>query len=164
MTATVSPSSPALKDCKLLQGLTLEERELLLVDAEVVELEAQEKLFGFGEHLRRTYLIEQGAIALTLLMTIRNEEKEVVLETRREGSIVGWSALVKPYQSTLGAKAMEPARLVALSRESIQKVFAEHRRIEQVTMVNLSEIIGGRLRMFEALVLHDLRRWASENT
>lgn len=155
-------SSPSLDDCHFFRDLEPEERATLIQAAEVVELDTGERLFSLGDTMERIYLIEFGEVALTLSTKIRDEDKEITLETKGVGSLIGWSALVKPHQSTLGAKATAPTRLVTLEREKLHKVFEEHPRIQQVTMVNIAEIIASRLRMFEALLIHDLQQWATE--
>jgi len=154
--------SPVLKRCTFFQNLEPAERDVLIQSAEEVQLAAGERLFGLGEPMPRFYLILSGEVALTFSMKLRDEEKEITLETKGEGSLIGWSALVRPHRSTLGAKATEPTRLLAFERETLNKTFEDHPRIQVVTQVNISEIIAGRLRTFEALLVHDLKHWASK--
>jgi CRP-like cAMP-binding protein len=155
-------ASPALDDCLFFSNLTPEERATVLQAAERVDLRPGERLFGLGDTLQRVYLIESGEIALTLSMPIRGEDKEITLETKGNGALIGWSALVRPYQSTLGARATSPTRLISLDREALLGIYESHPRIQQVTQINVTEIIAGRLRRFEAQLIHDLTKWAAE--
>lgn len=156
-----SPDS-VLDDCPFFQNLEAHERATLVAAGEEVQLDTGKPLFALGDPMPRFYLIISGEVALTLSMKLRNEEKEITLETKGKGALIGWSALVRPHRSTLGAKTTAPTRLLSLEREVLHKTFEANPRIQQVTQVNIAEIIAGRLRMFEASLIHDLQQWASE--
>ncbi len=155
-------SDPVLDSCPYFRNLEPAERAALMAAGVEIQLDTGESLFGLGDAMPRFFLIVSGEIALTLSMKLREEDKEITVQTQGEGSLIGWSALVKPHQSTMGAKATAPTRLMVLERETLLKIFEDHPRIEKVTQVNIAEIIAGRLRMLEALLIHDLQQWASE--
>lgn len=70
-----------------------------------VHFEAGEYLFREGESANSFFLIRDGAVALELLVPGRDP---LVVETLREGEIVGWSWLFEPYRWHLDARAVEP--------------------------------------------------------
>jgi hypothetical protein len=73
---------------------------------------------------RRLYLIERGQITLTLPMTVRGKEQDVIVEEPTSGQAVGWSALVPPYEFTLAATAPLETVIIALPREALHEYFA----------------------------------------
>ena len=76
-------------------------------------------LFRLGDPAGRLFLVERGRIKLTLPMSVRGQEENVLWrESARSGC--GWSALIPPYRFTLTATAaLHDAEVIALPREAL---------------------------------------------
>ena len=70
---------------------------------------AGEPLFTEGAPAERFYLIRRGAVALEVDAPGRGP---LVIETLREGEVVGWSWLFEPYRWEFDARATVPTATV----------------------------------------------------
>jgi CRP-like cAMP-binding protein len=72
-----------------------------------VVFEAGQYLFREGEDADRFYAVRRGRVAIEIYVPQRGP---VVLETVREGEMVGWSWLFPPYRRQFDARAVEVVR------------------------------------------------------
>ncbi len=78
-----------LPETGLFDGLFPEERQQLQSITRRVELPAGMTLFHFREPAVALMVVESGRLALTLPVTIRGETRDVTVEERGPGSVVG---------------------------------------------------------------------------
>jgi CRP-like cAMP-binding protein len=123
-----------------------------------MRLAAGETLFRLGGDADRLFLIDRGRIALTLPMQVIDREEEILVEERRAGQTVGWSALIPPHRFTLEAKAIVESEVLALPREALTARFAINPHVGCLVMRNLSAVIGQRLHVIEAMWLREMQR------
>lgn len=95
----------ALAAHRFLHGLPREQIAELVPAAELAEIPAGRRLFEDGGRACGFWLIRSGSVALDLHVP---GEGQIVIETVGMGDALGWSWLLPPYVSTLGAVAVQP--------------------------------------------------------
>jgi CRP-like cAMP-binding protein len=148
----------AMVHTDLLNGLTEEDGERVLALGTRILLTSGAELFHLGDQAECIYLIAQGRLRLTLPMQIRGQDQEVLVEERAPGQTVGWSALIAPYRFTLTATAPLETQVIAFSRESLRKHFAANSDAGYVVSLNLANVIGERLQLFQAMWVREVQR------
>ncbi|MBN2500745.1 MAG: cyclic nucleotide-binding domain-containing protein [Anaerolineales bacterium] len=121
--------------------LSQAQRDKIAGLGELIELPFDEWLFQRNDPAGHFYILLEGKMALT--MASGNGVTDH-LYTVHKGDVLGWSALVSPYIYTIGAKALEPTRLVGFDGQEILKLANEDHEIGFVIYRNLSEVIGER--------------------
>ena len=134
----------------------------LAEQAKPVSLQAGQRIFNLGEEARTVLLIVSGTVALKLPLVLRGESKDVTIDEKGEGAALAWSALVPPNKFTLSATAQTDVELLGIEREALGALFEREPRAHAQVMSNLSQVIGSRVAMLEALLIRDLQRWVTE--
>jgi len=109
--------------------------------ADEKRVEAGYRLFFEGDEAKTLYLIQEGAIALTMIMGDHTAE----LGPLGKGEVVGWSSIVKPHQYKLGAYARQSSALVIINGEKLCRLFDDNPGFGYPFMQKLAEVIGDRL-------------------
>lgn len=123
-----------------------------------LRLAAGETLFHLGDTADRLFLIDRGRIALTLPMHVIDRDEDILVEERRTGQTLGWSALIPPHRFTLEAKAVVESDVLALPREALTAQFAIKPHVGCMVVRNLAAVIGQRLHVIEAMWLREMQR------
>ncbi len=161
MESKTSGELPRWASAQLFEGLLPDQISLISEISTTTSLAAGEHVFRLGDRARAIYIVEEGAVTLTLPVTLRGEERQVAIESEHPGDLLGWSALVPPYRRTLGALAAAPCVLARFAREDLEPIFGEHPQIHLAICTRLCELIGRRLTLMEAVMLRDLEKWGS---
>ena len=110
-----------------------------------------------GEPARFLYLVDEGRIGVQMALERPDGSstgpKTVASIGPREA--FGWSALVKPYRSTLSATAVELSRLIALQGSTLVELLGKHRNIGYLVMVNVASLIAERLAETREALVYD---------
>lgn len=115
-------------------------------------------LFSLGDDASELYVVERGRIALTLPMEIGERDRDLPIDERRAGDIVGWSAVVPPYRFTLSAHAEEDSQVLALPREALLDYCVAHPQTGRVLTANVTAVIGHLLNVFQTMWLREVNR------
>jgi CRP-like cAMP-binding protein len=142
----------------LLKGLPPEEAERLLALGKRMLLTTGAELFHLGDAAESIYLIARGQIRLTLPMQVRGREEDILVEERSSGQTVGWSALIPPHRFTLTALAPLETQVIALPREALNAYLAAHPDTGYAVSLNLANVVGQRLQLFQAMWLREVQR------
>jgi CRP-like cAMP-binding protein len=143
---------------ELLKGLAEADVESTLALGSRISLAGGDQLFSLGANADCLYLIERGCINLTLPMQLRGKEQDVLVEERKVGQTVGWSALTPPYRFTLRASAPVATEVIALPRLALSDYFSRHPQVAYQISLNLAAVIGQRLQLFQAMWLREMER------
>ena len=84
-----------------------------------IRLVGGDVLFDLGGVADSLYLVVQGRVALTMPITVRGREQDVLVEERGPGQTVGWSALIPPHRFTLKASAPLGTEVLAIPRTAL---------------------------------------------
>jgi CRP/FNR family transcriptional regulator, cyclic AMP receptor protein len=142
----------------LLQGLPADEAERVLALGRRTVLTSGAELFHLGDRADHIYVVARGRLRLTLPMTVRDREEDVLVEERSSGQTVGWSAMTAPYRFTLTATALLETEVIAIPREGLREYFEAHPESGYAVSMNLSGVIGQRLQLFQAMWLREMQR------
>lgn len=148
----------ALHQTELFQGLAEGALARVSTIARSRELRAGEYLFFLGDSADRLYVVLEGSVELCFPIALRGEVKDVPVETAGEGKALGWSTLVKPYRFTLSARATEPSKVAAFTRQDLLTLFEEEPQTGCTLFANVSALVGIRLLTFQALWARELQR------
>jgi SulP family sulfate permease len=142
----------------VLVGLAEEDAAQVRALGSRLSLSAGEVLFSLGDPADCLFVVERGRVALTLPMTVRDKEQDVLIEERSPGQSLGWSALVPPHRFTLKATAAVATEAIALPRAALLDHFAAHPEVGYAVARNLSEVVGHRLQIMQTMWLREVQR------
>jgi len=143
---------------ELLNGLTHAEIEQALKLGTPQIIPCGTLLFRLGDPADRLFLITRGRIRLTAPIQVRGQEESILTEEISAGQTVGWSALIPPYVFTLTATAPLETEVIALPRAALQEYFAANPAAGGKIALNLAEVIGHRLHLFQTMWLREVQR------
>lgn len=139
----ISPET--LRRFALFAGIDPAHFKDLAMAGEEVELEEGEWVFREGDEADSLYLIVSGTVDLKIALDASGE-RQADLETLVAGDVIGWSALVEPYQYTLGAVATSWANLVKLDAAQLRQLMEDNPRLGFQITSRLAHVIGSRLK------------------
>lgn len=127
-----------LRNVDIFQGLT--DWELKIVSQFFQEENVTEgvTLFQEGERADRLFILEEGAVSLTL------EEGEQYSVTT-PGKIIGWSFLVPPNRYTASAVTTAPSKLLVIKSPDFYYLIHKEPRMGVKVMENLAQVVASRL-------------------
>lgn len=135
----------------LLKDLSAEDLEAVMALGEPRKIPKGEVIFALGDEAREAYLVTGGCVNLTLPIQLDGSHRDILVEERVEGQLLGWSGLVPPYRFTLQAKAAVDTELVALPRAAVESLFSREPELGYRVASNLARIIGQRLQVFQTM-------------
>ncbi len=143
---------------ELFEGLTPEAIDGLMALGSNITVPRGGELFRLGDPADNLFVIERGRLRLTLPMQVGGRDEDVLVEERSPGQVVGWSALIPPYRFTLTAMAPLDTRVIVLPRDQVRAYFAEHPAVGYAVSLNLAQVIGQRLQLFQTMWLREMQR------
>jgi CRP-like cAMP-binding protein len=147
-----------LRQAELVEGMSSDQIRRFSLLARVRTLPGGEYLFLLGDSAQYVCIVASGQVDLCFPIRIGGVMTDITVESVGSGRTVGWSALVKPYRFTLSARATEPTKLVAFSRQDLLHLFDNDPGIGCVLLSRVSELVGNRLSSFQALWARELQR------
>ncbi len=100
-----------IAEAPVFAGLKPDYIQLISSWGRLVEVDSDEYVLREGERAQTFYIIRRGAIALE----VRGAGRAVlVVDTKHDGDIVGWSWLFAPYRWQFDGRTTEPCSLVAI--------------------------------------------------
>jgi CRP/FNR family cyclic AMP-dependent transcriptional regulator len=124
----------------------------------LVTLSKGEVLFDLGDLADKLYVLRGGGVALSLPMTVRGTERDILVEERTPGQTVGWSALVPPHRFTLKATASIDSQVLALPRDPLLAHLQSHPDVGYTLTRNVAAVVGHRLQVLQAMWLREVQR------
>jgi len=91
----------------------------LFVDcASNVRFDAGEVIFREGEEANQFYLIREGRVAVEISSS---ERGPVIIQSLKEGDVLGWAWMMPPYRWHFDARAVESTRAIALDGRCLRE-------------------------------------------
>ncbi len=146
---------------ELFRGLEASQAAAVNALAQRVRLSAGDVLFRLGDDAAWLYSIQWGRIALTLPMSVRNRDQDVLVEERLPGQTLGWSAVIPPHRVTLTATALAETELLAIPRQPLLDLLDSHPELGYQMTRNVAGVIGNRLQVLQAMWLREMQRFVS---
>jgi len=127
-----------LRNVDIFRGLTDWELKIVSQFFQEEILEEGTPLFQEGERADRLFILEEGAVSLTL----REEEKYNVSDP---GRMIGWSFLVPPNRYTASAVTTAPSKLLMIKSPDFYYLIHKEPRMGVKVMENLAQVVASRL-------------------
>jgi len=140
-------------------GLSDEQVAHIARVTEEMDVEAGSWFFSEGEELDTFYLVQEGAVDITIGIPDRNHEHKYVDQITRHmkmeqitvctiivGEIFGWSAIIPPHESTASAIAKTPCRVIGVNYSALQPVLDDDCDFAYKLAIKAAQTVRGRLR------------------
>jgi CRP/FNR family cyclic AMP-dependent transcriptional regulator len=119
--------------------------EISMISSEIEVDEGQWLFYEKGD-ASKFYIVVDGAISLTMYLYLNGDAQHIAtMEPIGKGEILGWSALVKPYRYTLGARAAKKSRLIEIEAEPLRELLDDNPEYGYYLIKQVAEVIGERL-------------------
>ncbi len=131
-----------LTEHPFLKGLDEKHIELIVGCASNVIFKAGDFIFREGEPADSFYFIRHGRV---LIETYVPQKGAIIIRSREEGEILGWSWLVPPYRWHFDARAVELTRAIALDGKCLREKCQKDHDLGYEIMKRFALIIAERL-------------------
>jgi CRP/FNR family cyclic AMP-dependent transcriptional regulator len=131
-----------LKEHPFLKGMSSEHIKQLAGCASNIAFKAGEYIFREGEDAEKFYFIRHGRVVVE---TFVPQKGAILIRSRHEGEIFGWSWLVPPYKWHFDARAIELTRAIALDGKCLREKCEEDHDLGYEIMKRFALIIAERL-------------------
>lgn len=120
-------------------------QEIAMLSREI-QVERGEWIFKQDTTAEKFYVVIQGAVSLALVLKLNGKGEHIEkLGNLHRGSVFGWSALVKPYEYSLGVQAEKKSKLIEIDAPPLRELLDDNPQYGYLMMKKLTEIIGERL-------------------
>ena len=143
--------------------MTPQEIQLLAGCGSHVRFEADTYLFREGEAADTFYILRAGSVALEATGA---QHGALLVETIREGEVLGWSWLFPPYQWHFSGRALDPVRAIAVDGACLRGKCDNDHEFGYAMMKRFAAVIIERLQAarLQALDLYALPARGSRGT
>ncbi len=148
--------SKILSSCAIFKGLETHCLHSIEAISEVVTVADGERIFEKGGEAKDLYVVSSGTIKLCLPVTILLSEKEIDIDVRRAGDLIGWSALIPPHELTMSAYAVESSELLRIPGKELRALCEQDEHISAVVISRLASVIGRRLVQLERMLAKEI--------
>lgn len=147
-----------LKRMELFKGLDDTRLEEIASLCDQRRFKANDILFKADDVAKEMFILLSGRVALNVPVSVLMVERQMQIDSKVSGDLLGWSALVPPHKYTLTATATEPAEVAAIGSDTLFKYFEENSQSGFLIMTNVARIIGERLIQVKSLLLKEVER------
>jgi CRP-like cAMP-binding protein len=134
---------PILAQHPFFRSLDVSFREQMVGCAANVRFEKGEYLMREGQDANRFYLIRDGLVAVEQSNPGR---ESILVETLKEGDILGWSWLVPPYKCRFDSRALAATRAISLDGWCLRKKCDDDHGLGYELLKRISSVIASRLQ------------------
>jgi len=138
-------------------GMSMERINLLANIAEEIEYEQDQYFHNEGEEIDKVYILVEGEVSL--VTTLPQQDKEVVINTLGIGDVFGWTSLLPPYTAGAGAKSITGCKLIEFDARELRIKFEEDYQFGYLMMIKIAQIIRERL---DSIVIETLAYQAGQ--
>jgi CRP/FNR family cyclic AMP-dependent transcriptional regulator len=125
------------------KGLNKRCLQLLAGCASNVRFDAGEVIFREGEEAGLFFLIRHGKVVVE---TFAPNRGPIVIQTLRDGDLLGWSWLIEPFRWRFEARAVELTRAIALDGTCLRGKCEEDHELGYELMKRIAHVIEDRLQ------------------
>ena len=153
----------SLAHTELFHGLDDRRASAVASAGRVRVLRAGQEIFRAGEPACSMFVVREGAVRLSVPVTVLGESRDVRLEIAAANATLGWCALSPPYVYASSARAIEPSVLLAFSREQLQALMDADPGLDRVLRSNAIRMLSERLQQMQALWIRQVQREIAAN-
>jgi CRP-like cAMP-binding protein len=97
-------------------------------------------------------------VQLTVPLSLKGGDHEVVVVEAHQGAAIAWSALIEPHRFTMSARAGTDVGLLRFSPAEFQQALAARPDLGLPIMANLAGVIAHRLQVTQAMWTREFQR------
>ncbi len=127
------------------------QREVLRTAMAALEVDAGHVLFRDGQPLDALHVVDTGALGLSIDV----DGRDVALGRITPGGFTGELSLLDPTTAHATATALEPTRILKLSREALTKLRATDTVVASLLLRALVEDLAERVRHANTIAVDD---------
>jgi CRP/FNR family cyclic AMP-dependent transcriptional regulator len=151
-----------LKRSEIFLGLDDSDLKIIasLPSAKQMNFQAGQFLFKAGDTAEYFYILEEGQIYLIVEISEYPDNKltQITIDIINKGSLLGWSALVRPHLYVLSAVCHKPCKVGVISGQELLTLFEQNLNIGYKVFQGLSQVIGTRYRDLQQILITG-KRW-----
>lgn len=148
----------AMLSSSLFRGLTAEQCESFVPLARAQSISKGDYLFRLGQPAGTLFIIRSGVVQLTMPLSVKGGDREVVVQEARAGETIAWSALIEPYRYTMSARAGTEVELIGFSPRELQVALEAKPEVGLRILTNLAQVIARRLQVMHTMRTRELQR------
>lgn len=147
-----------LAGSSLFRGLTAEQCQVFVRLARERHVPKDDELFRLGQPAGTLFIVRSGVVCLTMLLSMKDADREVVVEEVQAGETLAWSALIEPCRFTMSARAGTEVELIGFSPREFRMALEAHPDAGLRIVTNLAGVIAKRLQVMHAMWTRELQR------
>jgi CRP/FNR family cyclic AMP-dependent transcriptional regulator len=124
-------------------GISIGQLNMLANIAEEVEAEVGKYFHHEGDDINKVYIIVEGEVSL--VTSLPQQDKEVVINTIGAEEVFGWTSLLPPFTAGAGARANTKCKLIEFKASELREKFEEDYEFGYLMMMKISQNIRERL-------------------
>jgi CRP/FNR family cyclic AMP-dependent transcriptional regulator len=135
-------SPEVIRRFPLSAGLNADQLTQLAMAAEELVVDEGHWFFRQDQELHAMYLVLEGQVGIVVELP----RQEVLTSTVGPGEVFGWSGMVPPHETTAGARALSPCRVVRFDCRRVRQTFETDCRFGYIVMERMAQIVRQRMR------------------
>jgi CRP-like cAMP-binding protein len=128
----------------IFKGLGKNYVQLIADHASTIRFKPGDVIFREGEEANQFYLLEEGMVVLEVALS--PDRDPIVIQSIGEGAVLGWSWLFPPHRRRFQARAIAPARAIAIDGKFLRTKCEEDHDLGYELMKRFALLIEQRLR------------------
>ncbi|MGW8144478.1 MAG: Crp/Fnr family transcriptional regulator [Anaerolineales bacterium] len=138
-------------------GISIGQLNMLANMAEEIEIQPGHYFHHEGDDINKVYIIVEGDVSL--ITSLPQQDKEVVINTLGAAEVFGWTSLLPPFTAGAGARANTKCKLIEFSASKLREKFEEDYEFGYLMMMKIAQIIRQRL---DSIVIETLAYQAAK--
>ena len=148
--ATIKQS---LATSELFKDLTDEDLDKVAALGRMEVYEKGAPLFVEGATAEKCFVVELGRVALNIgIPSVSGINKEVTVETIKNGQSCGYSAVKGAPVYALSARAVEPVRVIAIDGKRLYDVLKENPAMGYIVMSRTASALSSTLKNVRSMI------------
>ena len=148
--ATIKQS---LATSELFKDLTDEDLDKVAALGRMEVYEKGAPLFVEGATAEKCFVVELGRVALNIgIPSVSGINKEVTIETIKNGQSCGYSAVKGAPVYALSARAVEPVRVIAIDGKRLYDVLKENPAMGYIVMSRTASALSSTLKNVRSMI------------
>lgn len=137
----------SLRECQVFSRLTDSQLGKLAALCSKEVYEAGTTIFNSGDTAERLFVLEEGKIALQLLLPVKQSElrKRITVDIIAKNELFGWSGMSEPYIYSLSAICLQRATVLAVNASKMSSVLQDDYAIAYEVLYGLVNVVSVRL-------------------
>jgi CRP/FNR family transcriptional regulator, cyclic AMP receptor protein len=138
-----SVTIPLLQSIPMLHDLPPEHLGTIAGISEIVTFAEGQEMFHEGDRRDQLYVVLEGRVALEIHIPNRGRLRILTVEPME---VLGWTGMVDATSKrTATARAVAPAKLLAINADKLAKACSEDPRLGYIIMQHVANVIANRL-------------------